>query len=340
MQRYVGGGFPRGSRIALIANDALGNFVVSTPLMQMLKNQVEDLTLHLYSGHRIAELADRSPLVDAHFPLFGITPREFGREVQDRSYDFVINVEDHPWAISAAAMLCTEKTQVVGRCLTRDGRGLLAASDDEQGRLHDDKEWIHAAITDRYSILDTGHISEIFCRLAYLEGPVPKAVVPLEDPARSIPDVLISASASLTNKLWPLERWRHVLAGLKQKGFTVGLLGAKPGEQSKFWDGAVTEQALVDEGLASDLRGELSLPQVGGAMQQARLVLTIDNGILHMACASGAPTVGLFRNGIHRLWAPPVDHLLVVEPGEKGEVAALNQELVLAECLKIIEESL
>lgn len=340
MQRYVGGGFPSGSRIALLANDALGNFVVSTPLMRMLRDQVSDLNLHLYSGPRISELAENSSLVDAHYSLFGITPRKFGAAVQGREYDFVINVEGHPWAMSAAAILSTERTQVVGRCLKADGRDSLAVSDDEQGRLQADQDWIGADIQERYSFLRSGHISEIFCRLAYLHGDVPPAEVPIEEPPFDAPQVLVSASASLTHKLWPVEKWLFVLEGVKSRGLSIGLLGAKPGEQSKFWDGAVTEQAFVDQGLAEDLRGRLSLPQVGGAMRRAALVLTIDNGILHMACASGAPTVGLFRNGIHRLWAPPVDHLTVLEPGENREVSELNQELVLAECLKIIEESL
>ncbi len=57
-------------------------------------------------------------------------------------------------------------------------------------------------------------------------------------------------------------------------------------------------------------------------------MLTIDNGILHLAVASGTPTVGLFRHGIHRLWAPPSPSLTVLTPGEGQNVAGIAVQTV------------
>jgi ADP-heptose:LPS heptosyltransferase len=57
-------------------------------------------------------------------------------------------------------------------------------------------------------------------------------------------------------------------------------------------------------------------------------VITIDNGILHLAAATGTPTVGLFRHGIHRLWAPPFANLTVLTPGEKKAVAEIPVQVV------------
>ena len=53
------------------------------------------------------------------------------------------------------------------------------------------------------------------------------------------------------------------------------------------------------------MRGRITLPQVAGAIAKAKAVVSLDNGILHLACSTATPTVGLYRNGIHRLWAPP-----------------------------------
>jgi ADP-heptose:LPS heptosyltransferase len=50
---------------------------------------------------------------------------------------------------------------------------------------------------------------------------------------------------------------------------------------------------------------------------------------MHFAAAQGVPVIGLFRNGIHRLWAPPVANVRVIEPGPHHPVAEIAVETVL-----------
>ncbi len=134
---------------------------------------------------------------------------------------------------------------------------------------------------------------------------MPHYQVPRHAPGRAIPDLLIACSASLPDKLWPLEHWRTLLQQARANGLRAGLLGAARTSQGAHWLGADAEDALVNEGLAEDLRGAFTLPQVVGALAQARAVLTLDNGIMHLAASTPTPTTALFRHGIHRLWAPP-----------------------------------
>jgi ADP-heptose:LPS heptosyltransferase len=144
-----------------------------------------------------------------------------------------------------------------------------------------------------------------------------------------VPDVLIATAASQPEKLWPAPHWRAALAGINEGGFSVGLLGAPAKEQALHWKGASLEDELVRDGLAEDLRGAFSLPQVVGALGAAKAVLTLDNGILHLAAATTTPTVGLFRHGIHRLWAPPAPNVVVLTPGDGLAVADLGVSAVL-----------
>jgi ADP-heptose:LPS heptosyltransferase len=181
----------------------------------------------------------------------------------------------------------------------------------------------------RYPFLESPFIGEIFCRLAYLYGPIPAYSVPSNPPGRSIPDVLIATSASLVDKLWTLDGWRQALAWLRARGLTVGLLGAKPSDQNRYWEGAAVEARLVEEGLADDLRGAFTLPQVVGALSKCQFVLTLDNGILHLACAARKSTIGLFREGIHRLWAPPFDGLRVIHSAPGTPVSTVEPNVVL-----------
>lgn len=322
VKRYQGEPLPPSARIALLANDALGNYVVATPLIAMLKAKFPGAHLTFLSGGRTAEFWRNDPRLDASHLIYGTDLREAAEFVVRQSFDWVINLETSTWAMAMAALACGEDTFVTGPCLNSDGRSPLPSGDNERGRLLDDREWISEDLTTRYPFLESGFIGEIFCRLAWMEGPICRYHVPSQPvDASTIPDVLIATSASLPEKLWPVEKWEAALDAMRAQGRTVGLLGAKPAAQSKFWRGNETEARLVESGRVQDLRGQFTLPQVVGALAAARYVFTLDNGILHLAAATETPTVGLFRHGIHRLWAPPAPNVTVVTPGEGRMVA-------------------
>jgi ADP-heptose:LPS heptosyltransferase len=139
-----------------------------------------------------------------------------------------------------------------------------------------------------------------------------------------LPDVLISTGGSLPEKLWPVQKWRELLESLNAR---VGLLGAAPKRQQQFYHSDSDETALVDAGLAEDWRGNLSLPEVVGALEKAKLVITIDNGILHFAAANEVPTVGLYRRDFDRLWAPPNPNLARLTPLQ-GDVDMIQVDAV------------
>ncbi|MBS1721445.1 MAG: glycosyltransferase family 9 protein [Armatimonadetes bacterium] len=328
MKRYRGEALRPNPRLALVTNDNLGNFVITTPLMQMLRAR-HGGTLDYYGGTRVMELAEPSDLVDRAFPLHGCDPREAARELAAAEYDLVVNVEWTTWAKTATALLSGPGTFVCGPCLGEEGRSDMPFPDDETGNLWNDQEWLAEDITGKYRSLDSGWIAEIFCRLAYLEGPVPGYKLPTVAPTDSVPDVWVSASASLPEKLWPLENWLVIIAALKSEGLRVGLLGAKPSNQTKYWKGGSDEDKLVEAGV-EDHRGAFSLPGVVGAISAAKLVVTLDNGILHLASATPTRLVGLFREGIHRLWAPPNPNLRVIHPGPEEAVSSISTTAVMA----------
>ena len=331
MRRYAGEELPVGCRIAIVANDALGNYVVSTPLLQMLRQKWRPSTLHYYSGTRTEELWMEDSKIDWGFPLYGSEPHfsvlnAFAETSEP--YDLVINLENTAWSKAFASTIAAMNTYICGPCVGGDSRGDLPFEADGQGRLWADKEWISADLPLKYPFLQTGFIGEIFCRLAYLEGDVPAYEVPAREVNEAVPDVLISTAASLPEKLWPLDKWVEIIQRLKSEGMEVGLIGAKPTAQSLFWKGSEGEDELVRRRLVKDLRGAFHLPAVVGALAKAKAVLTIDNGILHLAVGSGSPTVGLYRYGIHRLWAPPYENLTVLIPDEDKGVETVEVDTV------------
>lgn len=325
MVRFSGQPLPAGCRIAVVANDAIGNFVVATPLLQMLRERHRPSALHYFGGTRTSELQQASVLADAQHLLQGCSPGDFCQMIESLggSFDLIFNCESTAFSKAFVGMLAGDDTFVAGPSIGPGGRGELRFQEDARGDLWRDKEWIAADITSKYPFLRSGFIGEIFCRLAYLDGMVPRYAVPTKAPGADTPPVLIATAASMPDKLWPISNWRESVRWIRARGFTVGLLGAPPNIQREFWSGSDDETALIGSSLAEDLRGRFTLPEVAGALAQARAVLTLDNGILHLAAAAETPTVGLFRHGIHRLWAPPVEGLQVLTPGEGRAVSEI-----------------
>lgn len=329
MTRFAGQDLPHNPRIAVLANDAIGNFVVTTPLLQMLRHRYADAEIIYFGGTRTAELENASRIANVYVQLLG-SPDPLAVLTRWKGYvDLSINVEQTAITKVANAILPKQSGFICGPSMGPGGRGDLPFSDDNRGDLWRDKNWIAADVMNRYSFLRSPFIGEIFCRLAFLDGPIPPYRLPLAEPAISVPDVIVSASASLPDKLWPFDKWTTVLSELASRGLSVGLVGAKPAEGAKHWLGGEAEHRMVKEGLVQDLRGTMSLPQVVGALAKAKLVLTLDNGILHLASGTPTPTVGLYRYGIHRLWAPPKANLQVVHTQEGETVAEISEQAVI-----------
>ena len=314
---------PSGCRIALIANDSLGNYVVSTPLLQMLRAKHSPTALDLYTGHRTQELWSRDPLVSSGF-LVTDPDRSVAEAKPSGEYDLIVNIEASRWAKELCGKLTSSDTFVVGPCTSEGLHQDLPFADDERGELSADPDWTSPRLVANYPFLGSNFIGEILCRLAYLDGKIPAYSVPIEPPHMSIPDVLIAVSASSADKLWPTRKWIETLTWLKKEGLTVGLIGAHPLEQQKYWVGNTTEGEILDQGFASDFRGKLRLPQVVGALKKARAVLSIDNGVMHLGVTVNVPVVGLFREDYHRLWAPPLKSLQVISPGHERGVADID----------------
>lgn len=104
--------------------------------------------------------------------------------------------------------------------------------------------------------------------------------------------LVLAPTANWTGKIWPAERFielgRTLLAG-PLSGAAVAVM-AGPGE---------TERNLAAPVLAAfpgaiDLAGNLALPEAAACLKRASLFIGNDSGLMHLAAAAGAPTLGLF----------------------------------------------
>ena len=102
------------------------------------------------------------------------------------------------------------------------------------------------------------------------------------------PRAVVNPGAKWTSKLWPERHWRELISELWAKlGLQVILTGAADERDGN-------RRIAEGLGLAADLTGRTSLPELAEVMRRVDLVICPDTGPMHLAAAVGTPVVALF----------------------------------------------
>ncbi|MEO1040019.1 MAG: glycosyltransferase family 9 protein [Pseudomonadota bacterium] len=114
----------------------------------------------------------------------------------------------------------------------------------------------------------------------------------------------LAPAAAAPFKEWAPDRFSELARHLTGSdgalaGMNVVLLGG-PGDEAK--SRAAAEG--IDPERLIDLTGQLSIVEAGAVLERARLFVGNDSGLMHIAAASGAPTLGLFGPTDERVYGP------------------------------------
>ena len=104
--------------------------------------------------------------------------------------------------------------------------------------------------------------------------------------------IVLAPTANWTGKIWPPDRFielgKALLAG-PLAGAAIAVM-AGPGGMERD----LAAPVLAAFPGAIDLAGNLSLPEAAACLKRASLFIGNDSGLMHLAAAAGAPTLGLF----------------------------------------------
>jgi ADP-heptose:LPS heptosyltransferase len=145
-----------------------------------------------------------------------------------------------------------------------------------------------------------GHkIAQLAAILGLDPPPLPVAWTAPEDRLKAAallppgpPIIALGPTANWTGKIWPPDRFAalfHALASGPIPGARAAILSG-PGEQ----EAALAASLLRLLPAAIDLCGKLTLPEAAACLARADLFVGNDSGLMHLAAASGTPTLGLF----------------------------------------------
>jgi heptosyltransferase-3 len=176
--------------------------------------------------------------------------------------------------------------------------------------------------------------------------PLPVAWTTSADRARArallpegVPLIGLGPTANWAGKVWAPERFVALFEALRDRV----LPGARP---VIFAGPGAVEAEMARPVLAAlpdavDLAGRLSLPEAAACLGRLRLFIGNDSGLMHLAAATGAPTLGLFGPSPADEYAPSGRRAgFVVAPGPAGAapMAALTVAAAVEAATALLKE--
>lgn len=138
-----------------------------------------------------------------------------------------------------------------------------------------------------------------------LEPPLPRGDV-----------VVVHPGATTADRRWPVARWHDVVRALRADGAHVAVTGS--GDEASLC-------AEVATAGADNLAGTLSLADLARVVASARVLLSGDTGVAHLATAYATPSVTLFGSIPPWQWGPRIDrglHRVLWHPEAEGPAPA------------------
>jgi len=319
LQRFDGRDLGHHPHIAILGSSKVGNFVVTVPLLVALRKRYPGAVIDFWGSELTRDFEERLEAIDWRTSwdrddaglLDALAAAARERCDGHGPIDLLVNCDGfNPVTQVLASWL--RPAWVAGAALVANGRRSVSWGDHPYQRFLDDPDWDSLAFLERYrGLFRSNYIAELMARMVFLEADVTQVPLPSEAPGFKVPDLLIHCTTTRAAKIWPFDRWQQVVAWCGERGISVGLVGAPPSRQQAEYHAGAGEDQLLRSGILQDLRGRTSLIELAGACQQARAVVSVDAGPLHIAAAMGVPTLAVVGNDAAavgpspiRLWMP------------------------------------
>ncbi len=285
---------PEGARVAVIRLRSLGDCVLTTPAVELLRRSRPDLKIGVVVEERFAAVFEKHPAVDAL-----LAP--VARAVSAWRPELALNL--HGGTRSMALTL-------------RSGARFRA------GFAHHRYSYIYnVKIPTAQEILGVSrrvhtaeHLAAAMFHLGVPHSEIPRASLFAEGPWDAKPYAVLHPFASQPDKTWPAQRFVAVARHLRERAQLDPVFIAGPAE-----DTAAFREFRIVAGAP--------LAQVKSLIAGASAFVGNDSGPAHMAAAFGVPAVVLFGNSDVEIWGPWKAQAEALAPG--GAIEAIEVDDVL-----------
>ncbi len=297
-------------RILVIRGGAIGDFILTLPVMAALRQQFPNAHLEILGYPHIVQLALAGGLVDRVQPIearglasFFARNGELPENLSDyfSDFDIVISYLYDPDEIF--------KTNV-GKCL--HGQFLVGP------HRPDESKKIHA--TELY-------LKPLEALAIFGADDVPRLSIEPRRPASN--QLALHPGSGSERKNWPEAKWEELLKRLVETTqFNFLLVGGEAeGER-------LEKLAKLLPKARCEVMRSLALPELAARLQSCVGFVGHDSGITHLAAAVGLPVLVLWADSVEEIWRPQGTRLTIVR--EAGGIRSISVERVMNELTKLL----
>jgi heptosyltransferase III len=260
---------PQGGRIAIVRFRSLGDCVLTTPAIDILRRARPDVRIAIVVEDRFRALFEDNPDVDE------ILPPSIGTV---RRWHPNLCVNFHGGTRSA-------------------WMSALSGAGQRAGFGHFRNQWVYnlripraqEILGEERTVHTAEHLASAMFWLGAEAREIPRAKLVARDVVKRAIAVIHPVAAT-PDKTWPADRFLAVARRVKQLGLEPVFIGALSDDLSPFHD-YFTAQGT-------------SLTKVKSLLAGASLFIGNDSGPAHMAAAFGLPVVVIFGNSNPAIWGP------------------------------------
>jgi heptosyltransferase-2 len=309
-------------RILVIRGGAIGDFVLTFPVLAALRRSFPKAHLEVLAYPHVAQLALAGGLVDGvrsidarPLAVFFAAGAELSSELKEyfASFSIIISYLFDPDEIFQAN---------VTRCF--GGQFLAGAHRPDEG------EGVHATevfleVLERLAIFDADSVPRLAVQTGKEAEEQPYFVE--EDNEELV--VALHPGSGSERKNWPEAKWSSLLdILLGWEGVRLVLVGgeAEGDRLERLTAGRPTERVSM-------VRSR-PLVEVAGWLSKCRAYVGHDSGITHLAAALGLPGLVLWGETAHPIWGPRSDRMKALK--EPGGLDALGVDRVATELRSLL----
>jgi len=298
---------PSGSRIAVIRLRSLGDCVLTTPALALLKSHRPDLRIGVVVEDRFRAVFEGNPDVDEILP-------PATRAVANWRPQMALNLHG-----GSRSMWLT----AASRAEIRAGFAHHAYSFLYSAKIPRAQEILGPDILGNERRVHTAeHIASAMFWMGVPRTEIPRARLTAGKPAPAGAYAVIHPFASTPDKTWPAERFLAVAGHLREKAGLEPVFLAGPADDP----GAFVRFRVVRNA---------PLAQVKSIMAGAQLFIGNDSGPAHVAAAFGVPVVVLFGPSDPVNWAPwRTEGHILTNPDAIGGIR-VQEVIAAAEALRV-----
>ncbi|MEJ2595641.1 MAG: glycosyltransferase family 9 protein [bacterium] len=263
-------------KILIIRFSSIGDIVLTTPVIRAVKSQL-DCTLHMLTKTAFAGIVKNNPHVDKVYS-FTASVREVIQGLQSENYDFIIDLQKNIRSVITRKALGVPSSSFPK--LNMEKWMLVNMKVNRMPDLH---------VVDRYfAAAEPLGISPDGEGLDYFIPEADQVIPEKAHPMLQGGYVGVVIGGKHNTKILPGEKVAEIIKALN---YPVVLLG---GEADRERGNRITK--LSNHEKVFNACGKFNLNQSASLVKQARVIISNDTGLMHIAAAFRKPVISIWGN--------------------------------------------